>query len=268
MQPMNPQKNSKLPVGVFDSGMGGLTVLRELKQLLPQEDFVYLGDTARLPYGTKSQATVSRYALQVAQKLVQVGVKAIVVACNTASATALPVLKSQFPDMPIYGVVEPGAAAAAENGSGEVALLATESTVQGGAYQRALLTYGVRKIRARSAPLLVALAEEGEPARPLREAVLQHYIRGLVTPDVQTLLLGCTHFPVFAETLGAVLDRDVQIVDSARTTAEAVARTVIVNPRQEKGDTLYMATDGLERFRRVGEVFLGTSIGDVELIDV
>ena len=253
------------PIGVFDSGMGGLTVLRALRSALPQERFVYLGDTARLPYGTKSAGTVQRYAIQAADKLVDVGVKAVVVACNTASATALPALEARFPGLPVYGVVQPGAAAAAASG-GAVALLATEGTVRGYAYQRALLDRGVRVVRARSASLLVALAEEVHVAADIEQAVVGDYLKGLVD-GCRTLLLGCTHFPVFVPTITALLGDVAQVVDSASTTAAEVAATL---PRATGGGgkSSFLVTDGIGRFQRIGPRFLGAPLDDVQLVDV
>lgn len=262
------------PIGVFDSGMGGLTVLRALQQALPGESFVYLGDTARLPYGSKSPQTIERYALQAAEILIQRNIRALVVACNTASAFALHTLKKSHPELPIFGVVEPGAAAAAESPAGaSVLVLATESTVLGGAYTRALLT--VRpdlRIHARACPLLVALAEEGEHDGAFCESVLRHYLHGhLEAGSISvpaTIILGCTHFPVLKTALeGLIGDDGVAIVDSAETTARMVAAELGVSGATSGSLTL-LATDGVARFRRVGAYFLGTPIDSVEIVDL
>ena len=262
------------PIGVFDSGMGGLTVLRALQQALPGESFVYLGDTARLPYGSKSPETVERYALQAAEILIQRNIRALVVACNTASAFALDALRNTHPELPIFGVVEPGAAAAADSAPGaSVLVLATESTVLGGAYQRALLDMRPDlRIHARAAPLLVALAEEGEHEGAFCESVLRHYLHGHVEAGSisapTTIILGCTHFPVLKDALRGLLgDDDVTIVDSAETTARMVAAELGVNGASGGGLTL-LATDGVARFRRVGAYFLGSPIDGVELVDL
>ncbi|MAT83889.1 MAG: glutamate racemase [Gammaproteobacteria bacterium] len=266
------------PIGVFDSGMGGLTVLRALRAALPGEDFLYLGDTARLPYGTKSPDTVQRYAVQAARILVERGIKALVVACNTASAVALDALTERYAPLPVFGVVEPGAeAAAALSGRGRVLVLATESTVRGGAYQRALLARrpGLT-VLARPCPLLVALAEEGRHAGPLVDLALADYLRGMLPGDrgaVSSVLLGCTHFPVFRPALEAILGRDgATVVDSAETTAAALARRVggadLPAARGGAGRLSLLATDGAERFRRVGRYFLGEPIPSVELVDL
>lgn len=274
------------PIGVFDSGMGGLTVLRALRGALPRESFLYLGDTARLPYGTKSAATVQRYAIQAASILVQRGVKALVVACNTASAVALTALQEAFQPLPVLGVVEPGAAAAVAVSHGEVLVLATESTVSGGAYQRSLLALRPElKIHARPCPLLVALAEEGRHDGPLVTLALQQYLQGFVPygaavqgasapHPVDTLLLGCTHFPVFRHALAGLLGApEVRVVDSAETTARALAAQVSGGavrpaPADVEPRLLLMATDGPDRFRRVGRHFLGEAVRQVELVDL
>lgn len=270
------------PIGVFDSGMGGLTVLRALRDALPHERFLYLGDTARLPYGTKSPATVQRYAAQATRILVERGVKALVVACNTASAVAIGELQARYAPLPVFGVVEPGAeAAAAVAGEGRVLVLATESTVSGGAYQRALLCRGPHlKVLARPCPLLVTLAEEGRHDDALAALALREYLSGVLSGPrrpVTTVLLGCTHFPVFRGALSAILEQadlgHVTVVDSALTTARAVAAElagghVVAAPGSGHPELQLMATDGRERFRRVGRYFLGQPIDAVELVDL
>lgn len=277
------QSSRHLPIGVFDSGIGGLTVLRALQTHLPHERFLYLGDTARLPYGTKSPATIQRYSLQAAELLSQRGIKCLVVACNTASATALPQLRQRFGTLPVLGVVEPGAAAGcAASTSGRIAVIATESTVQGGAYQAAIQRLRAdAQVAARACPLLVALAEEGWNHGPIVEAVLQRYLEPMFTGEAMpdTLVLGCTHFPVFRETLGKVLGRAVNIVDSADTTALALVRMLDeqglrrdsdASQHQDSAAVRFMATDGRERFARVAAYFLETPVAAeaVELVDL
>lgn len=275
------------PIGVFDSGMGGLTVLRALRRALPHEDFLYLGDTARLPYGTKSRETVQRYAVQATRILVARGVKALVVACNTASAVALPELARQYAPLPVWGVVDPGARAAAraapdggpgERTSGRVLVLATESTVVGGAYQRALLALDPRlQVLARPCPLLVTLAEEGRHDGPLVALALEEYLRGAAAGaghrGVTTVLLGCTHFPVFRKLIEQQLGEAVAVVDSAETTARMVGAELAAGrlapaPPDGRGSLTLLATDGSERFRRVGGYFLEHAIDRVELVDL
>jgi glutamate racemase len=274
---VDAHKGARAPIGVFDSGMGGLTVLKALQSAMPNESFLYLGDTARLPYGSKSPHTVQRYALQAAQILVDRGVRALVVACNTASAFALDGLRARYPSLPVFGVVEPGAEAVVERQrTGAVLVLATESTVAGGAYQREILQRcPTVAVHARPSPLLVALAEEGEHRGEFCTSVLRHYLHGFFEQASiarpATVLLGCTHFPVFREALSELLGADnVRIVDSAETTAQVVCATLAATPNtaDEVGAVQLLATDGVERFRRVGRHFLGAAIDTVELVDL
>jgi glutamate racemase len=262
-----------LPIGVFDSGIGGLTVLRALMERLPGEDFLYLGDTARLPYGTKTAATVERYALQAVYALVRRGVKAVVVACNTASAAALPALAAGNPGLPIIGVIGPGAAAAvAATRSGRIGVAATEGTVRGGAYQREIehLLPGAQ-VTAVPATLFVALAEEGWTQGEVVVAAARRYLEPLfrdeaAAPDV--LVLGCTHFPPLAGAIRTVVGQNVHIVDSAATTAEALAdllRADSLASGETRGVCQFLVTDGEERFARVGPTFLGRSISTAEV---
>jgi glutamate racemase len=263
---------------VFDSGVGGLTVLRALAEALPRERFLYLGDTARLPYGTKSRETVVRYALQAADELVERGIKCLVVACNTASAAALAAIQDRFDRIPVIGVIEPGAAAAcAASASGRIAVLATEGTVRGGAYQRAiaLLRPGA-EVTALACPMFVALAEEGWVDGVVARAAIERYLAPLLrtrasAPD--TLVLGCTHFPVLRAAIAAVAGPDVAIVDSAATTARVTAARLAefgLERRAGPAEFGFLATDGTERFARVGSGFLGRAIApdDVDLIDL
>jgi glutamate racemase len=267
------------PIGVFDSGVGGLTVLKALESALPRERFVYLGDTARLPYGTKSAATVRRYAVQAARLLVDAGVKAIVVACNTASAVSLDALREAYRPLPVFGVVEPGAEAACRASlSGRIAVVATESTVRGGAYQRAILARrGDARIAARACPLLVTLAEEGWVAGSVPESVVGAYVGGWIRDAARAdvLLLGCTHFPLLAGLFEHAAPPGLVLVDSAATTALSVAEALragdLLAPRGASGPRRrLLASDSPERFARVGRIFLGEAIAtdDVELVDL
>jgi glutamate racemase len=268
------------PIGVFDSGMGGLTVLRAMEARLPNERFVYLGDTARLPYGTKSPETIAAYALQATRLLLAQGVKMVVIACNTASAVAIEPLAAALAPVPVIGVIEPGAEAGiAATRNGRIAVIATESTVKGNAYARAIQARD-RDIAVLQQPcqVFVALAEEGwtdnAPARDAASAYLTPLFAGADAPD--TLVLGCTHFPVLSETIRAAVGDGVAIVDSAKTTAEAVAAALkqsgLASDRPpEDGNRLRIfATDSPERFARVGEIFLGRKIdpSEVELVDL
>ena len=263
------------PIGVFDSGVGGLTVLRALISELPGEDFLYLGDTARLPYGTKSPETVARYSVRAAEALESRGIKALVVACNTASATALPSLRERFPSLPVIGVIEPGAQAACEaSASGRIAVLATEGTVRGGAYERAILALRPDAVVTQvSAQVFVALAEEGWSEGEAVEAVTERYLAHL-DARVDTVVLGCTHFPLLSGAITKQLGPTRRVVDSAATTARATARELaarnLVATSERTGNVHLLATDSPERFARVGARFLGSSIAErrVQAIDL
>ncbi len=266
--------NLKAAIGVFDSGMGGLTVLRALKQALPSESFVYLGDTARLPYGTKSQDTVLQYAIQMARLLVERDIKALVIACNTATTASLPHLQNMLPDIPVIGVVSPGASAAvAATRNGRIAVLATETTIASEAYQK-LITANLpgASIYARACSLLVAVAEEGMVENAIAKEALSHYLSELKEED--TVLLGCTHFPVFKPMIKRLLSEHVAVVDSAEATAAVLKDTLttrgLLNPDLTEKPGLYLVTDSVARFKNVGALFLGESLASqtVELVDV
>lgn len=265
---------NKLPIGVFDSGMGGLTVLRALKAALPCESFVYLGDTARLPYGTKSPDTVQQYALQMARVLVEKQIKALVIACNTATTAALPHLQAMLPDMPVLGVVKPGAAAVvAATKNQRIAVLATETTIASNAYQQLICEQLPQAaITARACSVLVALAEEGMVNNAIAREALKHYLSDFNEED--TLLLGCTHFPVFKSLLTSLLPDGVTVVDSADATAKALQQVLtqaaLLNPHQSADAKIsYLVTDSITRFQTVGEIFLAEplAIDNIELID-
>ncbi len=269
---------TEAPIGVFDSGVGGLTVLRALVTELPQERFIYLGDTARLPYGTKSRESVSRYAAQAAEALADYRLKCLVVACNTASASSLPTMRERLPGVPIVGVIEPGAQAACEASlSGHIAVIGTEGTVRGRAYEEAILRRrSDARISALATQLFVALAEEGVCSGPIALAVARHYLQALCTPErdgPDTLVLGCTHFPMLAKAIRAAVGEKMRIVDSAATTASAVRQCLHsagLLRRCGSHAVRFLATDGAERFARVGSRFLERTIAprDVELIDL
>lgn len=265
-----------MTIGIFDSGMGGLTVMRALKARLPHESFLYLGDTARLPYGTKSADTVTRYALQAAKALLAHDIKLLVVACNTASAAALPALTEALAPLPVVGVIAPGAAAAvAAAPDGPIAVIATEGTVRGGAYVRAIQDIAPNMpVVQQAAPLFVALAEEGLRQGEIARLVAERYLKPLLAtlPRPRGLVLGCTHFPVLKDIIAQVAGPDVAIIDSAETTAKAVAQ--ILKERNllasGPGASRFLATDAPGRFAHLGEIFLGEPIdpGAVTLIDL
>ena len=272
---------SLLPVALFDSGVGGLTVLKALAARLPAEDLLYLGDTARLPYGTKGRDTIIRYTLRAAQKLVDNGAKMLVVACNTATAAALPALREHFAPLPVLGVVEPGAQAAARpSRNGEIVVIATEATITDGAYQRAIASIRPEAhVQGRACTLFVPMAEEGWMDGPLVEGIARRYLEDLFTPAVtaprpDTLLLGCTHFPLLQAALQNVVGPQVRIVDSAATTAESVgeelARLGLLRADGPTGVRRFMTTDNRNRFARTGSLFLGSPLksSDVEIVDL
>jgi glutamate racemase len=266
------------PIGIFDSGIGGLTVMRALMARLPDEEFIYLGDTARLPYGTKSGDTVTRYAVQAAGALMKRDVKMLVVACNTASAVALPALEKMFAAVPVVGVIVPGAqAAVAAAPDGPIAIIATEGTVKGGAYVRAIEAHASSvPVIQQACPLFVSIAEEGLVEGDIAEAIAHRYLDPLLAavPKPAALVLGCTHFPALKATIAKIAGPDIRLVDSAQTTAKAVEK--ILRERNAarapgaKPAHAFLATDAPDRFARVGELFLGAPIdpGRVELVDL
>jgi glutamate racemase len=275
---MNASHTRRLPIGVFDSGVGGLTVLRALREALPNEDLVYLGDTARLPYGTKSPASISRYAGQATAKLQDRGIKLLVVACNTASAVALQALREQMDPVPVIGVVEPGASAAVDaRPAGRHLVLATEATVRYGAYRQAILRRDDQaQVRELACELMVSLAEEGWTEGNLAEAIIRRYLEPLaeLSFEPDSIILGCTHFPLLRPAIRRVVEEGTAIVDSASTTAgvaaDLLARDDLLNEQQGPGRLQLMATDGAGRFARVGGRFIGEDLdaSDVELVDL
>ena len=275
---MNSSNTSRLSIGVFDSGVGGLTVLKALRTQLPSEDLVYLGDTARLPYGTKSPASIARYASQATRLLQQQDIKMLVVACNTASAVAIDALREQMDPLPVIGVVEPGAAAAvAARPGGSHLVLATEATVRLGAYRRAILELDPgASVQELACEMLVSLAEEGWSDGPIATAIVQRYLDELddQANNPASVILGCTHFPLLREPISAAFDAGVSIVDSASTTASVAGEMLkslgLINDKSTAGSLTLLATGGATRFARVGGWFLGhdLSAADVEIVDL
>lgn len=257
---------------MFDSGVGGLTVLKALRRRLPRESTIYLGDTARVPYGTKSAEAVRRYSLSNAEWLLQRDVKLLVVACNTASAVALPQLQQRLP-IPVIGVIEPGAKAAAKaSKSGRIGVIGTPSTIESGAYQRTIgqLRPGA-VVMARSCPLFVPLAEEGWTTGEVPLAVARHYLSSLPQSGIDTLVLGCTHYPLLRSVISDAVENQLSLVDSAEATAEEVAAQ-LRGRELLAGDAAvehrYWVTDAPQLFTRVGSHFLGERILSAERADV
>jgi glutamate racemase len=273
---MSIEQQSELPIGIFDSGVGGLTVLKAIHEALPSENLVYLGDTARLPYGTKSPASIERYATQAASKLQDQGIKLLVVACNTASAVALEALRSHLAPLPVVGVVEPGAAAAvAARPGGRHLVLATEATVRLSAYRDAVKARDPgAEVSEHACEMLVALAEEGWDDGAIARAIVQRYLDEAGCSEPDTIILGCTHFPILRRTIQEVAAEGVILVDSASTTAEVVQQTLresdSFRASGARGTLRLLATDGATRFARVGGRFLGQPLSwaDVEVVDL
>lgn len=266
------------PLGVFDSGLGGLTVVRALREVLPNERIVYLGDTARVPYGTKGPGTVVKYALACARHLVDQRVKALVIACNTVSAVAPERLRIEL-DVPVLGVVDPGARAAVlATRTGRIGVLATAGTIASGAYPRAVGQLSTRaEVIGQAAPLLVPLAEEGWVDGEVPRLVVRRYVKVLASANVDVVVLGCTHYPllrpVIEEEIHASIGAHATVVDSARATASDVkafleARGLARASTPSGGDVRLLVTDLPRAFREVAERFLGASVGEVEQIDL
>jgi|SRR5690242_15414696 glutamate racemase len=258
-------------IGVFDSGFGGLTVLRELRRMLPGADYLYFGDTAHLPYGAKSVRTVTKYAVASAQFLESQGIDLLVVACNTATALALNEIKAAL-KVPVIGVVEPGAEQAERKSrTKKAAVIATEATISSHAYRRALESLGVLS-KEQACPLFVPLVEEGWVDHPVTEQVAHIYIDQVFRnghDGADVLLLGCTHYPLIRPLLERVVPPGVEIVDSAESTAAKVVEVLGAGRDGRSPGTLRcFATDSVEKFRRIGENFLGCPIESIELIDI
>lgn len=271
------EKTSELPIGVFDSGIGGLTVVRAMLTALPHEHLIYLGDTARVPYGVRSAETVIRYARGCARLLTEHGLKMVVVACNTVSAVALDMLRLEL-DVPVIGVIEPGARAAVEKTrNGRIGVIGTKGTVTSGAYPRAVAALETRaEVISAPAPLFVPLAEEGWTEGEVPRLAAMRYLEPLCQAGIDTLLLGCTHYPLLRKSIESALyqlgaDR-VTVVDSATAVARAVSEVLSergrLTKRDEMGEQTFLATDNPTTFREVGSRFLGTAIDDVELVDI
>jgi len=273
--------NSNLPIGIFDSGVGGLTVYRALHEHLPDERFVYLGDTARVPYGTKSLTTVERYAIENSRFLEAHGIKLLVVACNTASALALPAIRRAL-QVEVVGVIGPGARAAVQQAQGQkIAVIATEATVQSGAYAQAIARVdATATVIERACPLFVSLAEEGWADSDVAQTVASRYLSDLAS-DIGVLVMGCTHYPSLRPVIASVVGAAVQLIDAGEATALEVealleARGLARAPSEQLArprklcDDLdhFYVTDAAERFARVAERFLGSAPSVIEAIEV
>jgi len=258
------------PIGIFDSGLGGLTVAHEVMRQLPDESFVYFGDTARVPYGPKSPETVLRYSREITAFLLAQGVKAIVVACNTATAHALPTLRQELP-VPVVGVIEPGArAAVSASRSGHIGVIGTVGTIRSGAYERAIRELDPDVvITARPCPLFVPLVEEGYTDRPAARLIARDYLRPLHDAGIDALVLGCTHYPLLKPLLADVLGPDVRLIDSAEETAAETRRLLsergLETTTRDGARHRFVASDDSRQFLELGQRFLGDVIDRVEV---
>ena len=274
--------NRNLPIGIFDSGVGGLTVYRALHERLPNERFVYLGDTARVPYGTKSLATVERYAVENSRFLEAHGIKLLVVACNTASALAVPAIRKAV-QVPVIGVIEPGSRAAVEiAGGANIGVIATEATVNSGAYAKAIAALGASgEVLERACPLFVPLAEEGWANSDVARIVARDYLGDFRKTSIAALVLGCTHYPILRDVISETIGRETALIDSgAATAADVEALLEKLSLRHDEPFGLYQerrlcddldhfyVTDAAERFAKVAERFLGSAPSILEAVEI
>ena len=259
----------KQPIGVFDSGLGGLTILKALRRKLPDEDLIYFGDTANVPYGSKSKAAVTKFSLAIARFLQTQGVKLIVVACNTASAQALAELRRRM-DVPVMGVIEPGARRAADvTRNGRIAVLGTEGTVRSKAYPKAILKCAPKaRVLQQACPLFVPLAEESWGQKPAAALIAQEYLKPVQKSGADTVILGCTHYPLLKPVLSRILGKSVRLVDSADTLADAAQAFLAERGQLEtrgKGRVQLYASDDPTRFKHLAEKLLSETLGAVRL---
>jgi glutamate racemase len=260
-------------IGVFDSGIGGLTVASEIFRLLPNENVVYFGDTGRYPYGPRSPEIVRKFARQDVNFLLEQGVKFIVVACNTASSLALDYIKRIY-NVPMLGVIEPGAKGAIDKTrTNRVGVIGTQGTISSMAYDKSLRALnGSLKIYSRACPLFVALAEEGYVDRPATKLIAEEYLSEIKRKNIDTLILGCTHYPLLKKPIADVMGRDVRLIDSAEETAKATRQALLqqelTNPSIGPGRRQFFVSDSPDKFKRIGQLFLGNKIGKVGLVDI
>jgi glutamate racemase len=265
--------NRQSPIGIFDSGVGGLTVFRAIERRLPDESLIYVGDTARIPYGVRSAATIERYALECATFIQAKGVKAIVIACNTASALAANYLRSKC-SVPVIGVIRPGSRRAVEETrNGHIGVIATEATITSGAYERAMLAIrSGLEITSQACPLFVPLAEEGWLYHPVTFQVAEEYLAKLRSSRVDTLVLGCTHYPILRPVIERTLGDQIRYVDSGEAVAERLADMLeedgLARESEEPRTEEFYVTDSAARFRRVAELFLGRTLDSVETVEL
>ncbi len=250
------------PIGIFDSGIGGLTVYRVLKEVLPRESFIYLGDTARLPYGTKSRRAVIKFSKENTEFLLKFGIKALVIACNTSSSFAIRELKSIYSSLPIIGVIEPSAKSALESSSGKsIGVIGTEATIRSGRYKE-ILKKGGAKVFSQPCPLFVPLVEEGWINHRVTELVAEEYI-GWMRGKIDTLILGCTHYPVIKHVIRKVVGNEIKLIESGQAVASGL-KTLLNEKKILRedgyGEDKFFVTDFLEKFSKVARIFLGREV--------
>ncbi|VAX26951.1 Glutamate racemase [hydrothermal vent metagenome] len=265
--------NKTAPIGIFDSGIGGLTVVKKMLSMLPNEKIIYFGDTARVPYGSKSNSTVIEYANQDAKFLYKKNVKLIIVACNTASSVALGSLREQF-DIPIIGMIEPGSKyALSKTKSGKIGVIGTHSTINNQAYSKKIKQLnGDVEVFEKACPLFVPLAEEGWTDHKATELIAEEYLEELIKKEIDTLVLGCTHYPVLTEIIQKVMGREVTLIDSGTAAALEVEEYLngigLRNDSNQIGKHQYYVSDLPAKFKIIAERFLGTKLDHIEKIDV
>ena len=261
------------PIGVFDSGVGGLTVVSQLFRSLPQEDIIYFGDTAHLPYGSKSKEAVTRFSLNIANFLKAQKVKIIVVACNTASSFALSSLRENI-DLPVIGVIEPGAQAAVDTTRNfKIGIIGTEGTIKSRAFEEALKKIDKNvKVFSRACPLFVPLVEEGWLDKPETSQIAEKYLSPLKDEGIDTLILGCTHYPLLKELISRIMGQEISLIDPAEATAKAVERRLgeknLLRKGSRKAVYKFFVSDDPEEFRRLGRRFLGKNIDKAERVNL
>lgn len=264
--------DKKNPIGVFDSGVGGLTVARALMERLPMENILYFGDTARVPYGVKSQKTIETFAMQIVEFLLKQDVKALVVACNTIAAVALETIKKRAGDIPVFDVISAGAMAAVQSSTAQnIGVIATNTTVNSNAYAREIAKHNSQaRVISRPASVLVSLAEEGWVDNEIARLSLKEYVSPLLAENIDTLILGCTHFPLFKPLIKQEFPK-INLVDSSITTAENVAKVLaerdLLNNSDNPEHRFYVSDIPL-RFQMISERFLGRSLGQVEMLSL
>lgn len=268
---MKKNSYSKSPIGVFDSGIGGLTVARSLFEILPNENIIYFGDTARLPYGTKSKETVTRYSIEITKFLLNKNVKMVVVACNTASSVALNYLR-KISDVPVIGVIKPGSKAAiSKTNNFKIGVIGTLGTVQSFAYKTQIQKYDRNiNVFSKACSLFVQLAEDGWTENKIAEMIAKEYLDEFKAHNIDTLILGCTHYPILKKTISKVLGKKIKLIDSGEETAKEVKRILgeknLLNTQKKKGQHKFYVTDFQKKFKEISERFLGQPIHDVKKV--